>query len=91
LTLRVHVKPRSSRDGVDGVREGALVVRLTAPPAEGQANAALIRVLGRALDVAPSAVRILRGASGRDKLVAVAGVSLSGARARLEAAVGAGR
>jgi uncharacterized protein YggU (UPF0235/DUF167 family) len=73
------------------VRQGALVVRLTAPPVEGEANAALGRLLGRMLDVPPSAVRILRGASGRDKLVAVAGASLSGARARLEAALDATR
>jgi uncharacterized protein YggU (UPF0235/DUF167 family) len=66
-------------------------VRLTAPPVEGEANAALGRVLGRAFHVAPSAIRILRGTSGRDKLVAVAGVSLPGARTRLEAALGAGR
>ena len=66
-------------------------MRLTAPPVEGEANAALGRLLGRMLDVAPSSVRILQGASGRDKLVAVAGVSLSGARTRLEAALGAAR
>jgi len=91
LTLRVRVKPRSSRDGVDGVRQGALVVRVTAAPVEGEANAALGRVLGRALDVAPSSVRILRGSSGRDKLVAVAGVSVLGARARLSSALDRGR
>ena len=85
------MKPRSSRDGVEGVREGSLVVRLTAPPAEGEANAALGRVLGRALDVAPSAVRILRGASGRDKLIAVTGISVAGARARLATALGGDR
>ena len=62
-------------------------MRLTAPPVDGEANAALGRLLGRMLDVPPSAVRILRGASGRDKLVAVAGTSLSGAGAHLEAAL----
>jgi len=91
ITLRIRVRPRSSRDGVAGVHEGALVVRLTAPPVEGQANAALGRVLARVLDVAPSAVRILRGESGREKLIAVAGVSPSAARARLAAALGGDR
>jgi uncharacterized protein len=76
---------------VEGVRQGSLVVRLTAPPVEGEANAALGRFLGRTLDVAPSAVRILRGASGRDKLIAVTGISVSGARARLAAALGGDR
>jgi uncharacterized protein YggU (UPF0235/DUF167 family) len=87
----VRVKPRSSRDGIEGARNGALVVRLTAPPVEGEANVALGRLLGGALDVAPSAVRIVRGAFGRDKLVALAGVSLAGARARLDAALAAVR
>ena len=91
ITLRIRVRPRSSRDGVAGVHEGALVVRFTATSVEGQANAALGRVLARVLDVAPSAVRILRGESGREKLIAVAGVSPSAARARLAAALGGDR
>jgi uncharacterized protein (TIGR00251 family) len=83
LTLRVRVQPRASKDALVGEREGALVVRLTAPPVEGRANDALARVLGRALGVAPSSVRVLRGESGRDKLVAVAGLAAAAARERL--------
>ena len=83
LTLRVRVQPRASRDGIGGEREGALVVRLTAPPVEGRANEALARLLGRALGVPPSAVRVVRGATGRDKRVAVAGVSAAAALERL--------
>jgi uncharacterized protein len=55
VTLRVRVQPRASRDALAGEREGALVVRLTAPPVEGAANEALARFLGRTLGVAPSA------------------------------------
>jgi uncharacterized protein (TIGR00251 family) len=84
LTLRVRVQPRASKDAVGGEREGALVVRVSAPPVEGRANEALARLLGKALGVAPSAVRVLRGESGRDKLVAVDGVSAETARGRLE-------
>jgi hypothetical protein len=58
---------------------------------EGQANAALLRLLGKALGIPPSALRIIRGASGREKLVAAAGLSLTGARARLDAVLGAVR
>ena len=85
LTLRVRVQPRASREGLLGEREGALVVRLTAPPLEGRATQALARLLGKALGVAPSAVRVVRGETGRDKLVAVAGVSAAAARDRLQA------
>jgi len=85
LTLRVRVQPRSAKDALAGEREGALVVRLKAPPVDGAANEALARFLGKALDVAPSAVRIVSGASGRNKLVAVSGIDVATARARLSA------
>ena len=83
FTLRVRVRPRASRDALSGEREGALVVRLTAPPVEGAANEALARFLGKALGVAPSAVRVVRGTTGRDKVVSVAGLDAATARERL--------
>jgi hypothetical protein len=84
LTLRVRVQPRASRDALSGEREGVLVVRLTAPPVEGAANEALVRFLGKALGVAPSAVRVVSGATGRNKVVSVAGVDAATARERLQ-------
>jgi len=83
VTLRVRVQPRASREALGGEREGALVVRLTAPPVEGRANEALARLLGRALGVPPSAVRVVHGASGREKRVAVAGLSAAAVLERL--------
>jgi uncharacterized protein (TIGR00251 family) len=82
-TLRVRVSPRASRDAVAGERDGALVVRLTAPPVEGQANAALVRFLARRLGVAPSTVSVARGAKGRDKVLLVAGARAAALRASL--------
>jgi hypothetical protein len=81
----VRVQPRASRDAIAGEREGALALRLTAPPVEGQANAALARLLGKTLGVPPSAVRLVRGASGRDKLVRIEGATASAVRALLAA------
>jgi hypothetical protein len=81
VTLRVRVQPRASRDGLGGVRAGALVVRLSAPPVEGAANAALQRLLARALGVAASQVEILRGATGREKILRVSGVTADDVRA----------
>jgi len=66
-------------------------VRVAAPPVEGEANEALLRLLGRALDLPPSALRIRRGAAGRDKLVSVAGLGAPEARSRLERAAGSRR
>jgi hypothetical protein len=75
VTLRVRVSPRASREAIAGARDGTLLVRLTAPPVEGAANAALGRLLGKALGVPPSAVRIVRGETSRDKLVRIDGTT----------------
>ena len=69
----VRVQPRASRTATAGVRDGALVVRLTAPPVEGEANEALVALLASCLKAPKSAVRILSGARGRTKRVAVRG------------------
>ena len=71
VRLRVRVVPRASRTGVAGVHDGALRVRLAAPPANGKANAALVRFLSRALGVPRTGVRIVGGAAGRSKVLEV--------------------
>jgi hypothetical protein len=91
VTLRVRVQPRASRDGIVGERDGALAVRLTAPPVDGAANAALSRLLARALGVPPGAVTVLRGATGRDKLVRVEGIAAANVRALVRDQAGAAR
>jgi uncharacterized protein len=83
VTLRLRVQPRAARDHVGGVRDGALVVRVTAPPVDGSANEAVVKLLARRLDRPPSSITLLRGASGRDKTVHVAGIDTEAARARL--------
>jgi uncharacterized protein (TIGR00251 family) len=82
----VHVRPRSSRSAILGVREGALDVALTAPPADGAANAELVKLLARALDVRRGDVSIVAGASSRGKLIEVAGLNAQTARGRLAGA-----
>ena len=74
VRFQVRVLPRSSRREVQGVTdEGVLRVRLTAPPAEGRANAQLIEVLSKALGVGKSAIKIVKGASSRNKTVQFSG------------------
>ena len=85
-SLRVRVTPRAPREGIAGERDGALLVRLTAAPVEGAANAALVRLVARELGVAPSAVRVAHGSRGRDTVLVVAGVAPEDLRARLTAA-----
>ena len=60
---------------MDGVVEGVLRVRVAAPPVEGAANHALVRVLAEELGVARRSVRIVAGAAGRQKLVVVDDIS----------------
>ena len=57
-----------------GEREGALLVRVTAAPAEGAANGAILLAVARALDVAPSELRILRGERSRRKTLSAPAV-----------------
>ena len=81
--VAVRVQPRASADGVVGERQGAIAIRLKAPPVDGQANAALLRFLARKLGVAPTAVQLVRGATGRQKWIRVAGLSAEAVRAAL--------
>jgi uncharacterized protein YggU (UPF0235/DUF167 family) len=67
----VRVTPRASANGLGGVRDGALLVRVTAAPAEGAANEAVAKLLARALDVPPSEVRLESGHAARTKRVSV--------------------
>ena len=69
VRIKVRVVPRAARNEIAGMREGALVVRVTAAPVEGAANSALLRVLAGALEVAPRELAIERGSKGRDKVV----------------------
>jgi uncharacterized protein (TIGR00251 family) len=86
VRFSVHVRPRSSRSAILGVREGALDVALTAPPVDGAANSELVAILARALDVRKGSVSIVAGASSRAKLVEVNGIQPDDARARLSGA-----
>ena len=77
------MQPRASREGIDGWHAGVLRVRVSAPPVEGDANRAVISVLARALGVPPSALSIVQGARGRDKVVRVEGLRPEDVAARL--------
>lgn len=75
VTFAVRVIPRSSRNELVGMQGDALKVKLTAPPVEGAANAALIAFLAKRLGVRKSAVSIVAGERNRDKRVRVEGVT----------------
>ena len=87
--VRLRVQPRASRDEVVAWQDDALRIRVTAPPVDGDANAAVRTLLARTLRVAPSTVEVVRGERSRDKLVRVAGLSLAEVRTRLAAVLAA--
>jgi hypothetical protein len=71
IALQVSVMPNAKRTTADGLHDGALRVRLAAPPIDGRANAALIEWLSDELDVPKRAVTVALGASSRRKRVDV--------------------
>ena len=81
--LAVRLQPRARRDEVVRERDGVLVIRVAAPPVDGKANDALCRLVAKAVGVAPSRVRVVRGHTARDKVVRIEGVSPEAARAAL--------
>jgi uncharacterized protein (TIGR00251 family) len=75
VQIQVRVQPRSSADGIAGVQEGSLKIRLTAPPLEGRANRALQSFLSKRLGIPKSDVEITSGHTSRIKRVKLKGVS----------------
>lgn len=75
MRFGVRVTPRASKPGIDGVHGEALRVRVGAAPVDGAANEAVVTVLADALGVPRRAVTIVGGATGRSKVVEVAGVT----------------
>ncbi len=86
VRFSVHVRPRSSRSAIVGVREGALDVALTSPPAEGAANEELRKLLARALEVNRRDVNIIVGVASRSKLLEINGITPDVAREMLSKA-----
>lgn len=86
-TITVRVQPKSSRNQVDGFQDGALRVRVTAAPTEGQANAAVIALLAKTLGVSKSRLEIIRGYSSRDKVVSVDTLTEQEVRRKIEVGV----
>ncbi|HYE65841.1 MAG TPA: DUF167 domain-containing protein [Pyrinomonadaceae bacterium] len=74
IKFSVRVVPRASRSGVVGEHDGALRVRVAAPPVEGAANEELVYTLARALSVLARDVEIISGHSSKVKQVRVRGV-----------------
>jgi len=87
-TVKVRVQPGASRSQVVGYHLDVLRLRVTAPPQDGKANAAVISLLAETLGVPKRQVRIIRGLASRDKLVVVDSLSVDELQLRLNAVSG---
>lgn len=74
VRFRLKVQARARRDEIAGVHDGALRVRVTAPPVEGRANWAVVELLAEHLRVSRSSIKIAAGERAPLKLVEVAGL-----------------
>ena len=81
--LELRLQPRGGRDQVMGERDGAVLIRISAPPVDGKANAALIAFVAKTIGVPKSAVTIIRGATSRGKVIRVEGRAPADVRAAL--------
>jgi len=74
INLSIRIQPRASKNEITRMENGRLKIRLTAPPVDGAANEALIRLLAETLSVTKSHVEIVSGHTSRDKIVRISGV-----------------
>jgi uncharacterized protein (TIGR00251 family) len=75
VRISVYVQPRASKTEIAGMHGDALKIRLTAPPVDNAANAALIEFIAGKLGIPKGSVRVAAGATSRRKTVEIAGVT----------------
>ena len=75
MIVDVRVIPRAKKNEIAGTRDGAILLRVAAPPVEGAANDAVIELLSSALHVPRKNIRIVGGERSRRKRVAIDGVT----------------
>ena len=81
--VEIRLQPRGGRDAVVGERDGAVLIRISAPPVDGKANAALIAFVAKRLGVPKSSVTIVRGETARNKVIRVDGRAADDVRTML--------
>ena len=85
LEVRLHVQPRARRCEIAGMFNGALKVKIAAPPVDDAANRAIIEFFSDLLSIPKSSLRILAGSRSREKTLEIRGFSLHEFRARIAA------
>ena len=71
VILPVRIQPRASKDEIVGEYNGALKIKLTSPPVEGEANRRCVEYLSKKLKIAKSQMEIIKGEKSKDKLIKI--------------------
>lgn len=83
VTVDITVSPRASRAKIGPVHDGRIKVSVTAPPVDGEANAAVVELIARALRLPKSAVEVVAGATSKRKTVCITGATRAAVEALL--------
>jgi uncharacterized protein YggU (UPF0235/DUF167 family) len=73
--VEARIIPRAPRNAIGGVRDGRILVRVTAPPVDQAANEAVVALLADILHLPKRAIRIVAGAAARNKSIEIDGLS----------------
>ena len=84
VRIRVHAQPGAKMSRVAGAYGEAVKIAVATPPVDGKANKMLQKLLAQWLGVSPSAVTLVTGTAGREKIFAISGVSAEVAKNRME-------
>lgn len=75
VRLTLFIQPKASKNEIIGPHNGALKVKITAPPVDGKANAELVEFLSETLGIPKRQIEILKGETGRNKSVEITGLT----------------
>ncbi len=84
VTLAVRVRPGARKNEALDYHEGVLSLKIAAPPVEGKANAELVSYLSAILGIPKSRIELRKGATGRNKLLTITGLSGETLKGRIE-------
>lgn len=84
VSFAVRLQPKAKKTAIIGELQGVLKLAVMAPPIEGRANEACVRYVAELLNVARSSVTIAAGASSRNKVIRIEGLTAEQVRSRLK-------
>src|SRR5262245_3108302 len=76
IVIPVRVQVRASQSGIAGELDGALKIRLAAPPVDGEANEELIRVIAKFFEIPRAQISLIAGQTSKNKLIRINGISI---------------